>query len=73
MTPIKAWRPARVDELDVDEEMPTAKTCSDCKGSGTYIKESGTRYTASTCRFCNGHGRIPISGVIPAVKRDGRD
>lgn len=59
-------RSVDVSTLDMDD-VPTAKTCPECEGSGTLTLESGTRYTVKTCMWCKGSGRIPVSGVMPAV------
>lgn len=55
-----------VRDLDMDD-VPTAKTCPECRGGGTITIELGTRYTVATCKWCKGSGRIPVSGEIPAV------
>lgn len=57
---------ASVAQLDMDE-IPTAKTCADCKGSGQWVKETVSSYSGGICRFCKGSGRIPVSGEMPAI------
>lgn len=54
--------------LNYDEEV-TAKTCKECKGEGIQRNETATTYSAASCRWCKGTGRIPVSGTYPKVQR----
>jgi DnaJ-class molecular chaperone len=53
---------------ELEEDIPTAKTCPECRGEGTRVIETGTRYTVETCRWCRGSGRVPVSGQMKAIK-----
>jgi len=58
-----------VSQLDEDE-IPTAKTCNECRGEGRVTLEDGTRYTVATCRWCMGSGRVPMaSGTMERVRK----
>lgn len=59
-------RGTNVSQLDMDE-IPTAKTCPECKGNGFVVIERGNIHRGKTCEWCKGEGRIPVSGMIPAV------
>jgi DnaJ-class molecular chaperone len=49
-----------------DDEDITKKTCPECEGEGSIRVETLTRYVAKTCGWCNGSGRVPMSGTFKA-------
>jgi hypothetical protein len=54
--------------LDDQDDIPTARTCSECRGAGQWVKEDSRGcYSGGTCRWCKGTGRVPISQVMPKV------
>lgn len=54
--------------LDLEDDIPTRETCNECKGEGILRFETPTSYKVSTCRWCSGTGRRPISGEMPIVR-----
>lgn len=50
--------------LDLEEDIPTRETCDECKGEGVIREETPTSYKVSSCKWCKGEGRRPISGTV---------
>lgn len=50
-----------------EDDIPTARTCPECKGAGKTLAETESTYMQLVCGWCKGTGRVPVSASIPAV------